>query len=199
MDSKHEFVEQTIADALAKSDYDAATTLALRTYGPSVLGFLEVRMRDTTLARDVFAWFAEDLWRSFATFRGACSVKTWSFALARNAANRYVRRELRDRAMETSLSRIGSGSVACIQPITSAPSKLDADARIRALREQLEPDELLLLSLRIDQDLDWREIAVVMLFEGEPPAATDISRETARLRQRFKAMKDKLRKLAEVT
>jgi RNA polymerase sigma-70 factor (ECF subfamily) len=196
VETEPRLTEDAIAQACQRSDYDAATTLALRAYGPGVLGFLEVRMRDDTRAREAFAWFAEDLWKSFATFRGACSFKTWSYALARNAANRYAHRELRGRQGETSLSQLSRESVARVAPITSAPSKVLVEERIRAIRAQLTPDEQLLLSLRIDQEMDWKEVAVVMLFEGVQPESADIAREAARLRQRFQALKDKLRKLA---
>jgi DNA-directed RNA polymerase specialized sigma24 family protein len=199
MSTEHAIAEQGIADACVKSDHDAATTLALRAYGPGVLGFLEVRMRDATQAREVFAWFAEDLWRSFATFRGACSAKSWCYALARNAANRYVERELRRHQGDTSLSRLSDESVARVQPITSAPSKLAAEERIASIRAQLSPDEQLLLTLRIDQDMDWKDVAVVMLFDGQPPEVSDISAEAARLRQRFQTLKRKLRELVDAT
>ncbi len=67
--------------------------------------------------------------------------------------------------------------------------------RAERLRAQLEPDEQMLLTLRLDRELDWREIAVVL--EDEPPADdAAVTRAAAALRKRFERIKEKLRKLA---
>jgi RNA polymerase sigma-70 factor (ECF subfamily) len=50
--------------------------------------------------------------------------------------------------------------------------------------------------LRVDRQLDWREIAVVMDATKSGLAEDDVTREAARLRKRFQLVKDRLRSLA---
>jgi hypothetical protein len=65
------------------------------------------------------------------------------------------------------------------------------------LREQLPLEDQTLLILRVDRQLPWRELALVM-HDGDAPApeADQLEIVAARLRKRFQAVKDKLRKLA---
>ncbi len=63
----------------------------------------------------------------------------------------------------------------------------------RKLRDQLDPDEQQLLMLRIDRNLGWSEIAEIIDDNDDPKA---IARASARLRQQFQSLKDRLRELA---
>src|SRR5262252_9379307 len=89
--------EAEIRAKLGDGDARAATTLALETYGPELYGFLHALARDDDLAAEAFATFSEDLWRGLAKFRWESSLRTWSYALARNALWR-LRRDPRRRA-----------------------------------------------------------------------------------------------------
>jgi RNA polymerase sigma-70 factor (ECF subfamily) len=76
--------------------------------------------------------------------------------------------------------------------------KTEIKDRFRLLREQLPVEDQTLLALRLDRGLEWRELARVMSFdEAKPPSDEELTREAARLRQRFAAAKDKLRRFAE--
>ena len=68
--------------------------------------------------------------------------------------------------------------------------------RFSQLREALDPDDRILLTLRIDRDLAWDEVARVML-DGEAADAGTLQRETDRLRKRFQLLKTELRKRAQ--
>jgi RNA polymerase sigma-70 factor (ECF subfamily) len=68
--------------------------------------------------------------------------------------------------------------------------------RFSELRESLEPDDRILLTLRIDRDLPWDEVARVML-DGEDADAATLSKESDRLRKRFQLLKTELRKRAQ--
>ncbi len=59
-------------------------------------------------------------------------------------------------------------------------------ARLRAL---LEPEDQTLLTLRVDRELEWEEVATVLSGEGEP--VTPVA-----LRQRFTRLKARLKELA---
>jgi RNA polymerase sigma-70 factor (ECF subfamily) len=64
---------------------------------------------------------------------------------------------------------------------------------VRRLRDQLDPDEQQLLMLRIDRNLGWTEIAEIVEDDDDPKA---IARASARLRQQFQTLKERLRELA---
>jgi DNA-directed RNA polymerase specialized sigma24 family protein len=93
-------------------------------------------------------------------------------------------------------------------PLSQAPAVLDAVTRIRSstpvyqrtevkeafarLREQLDPEDHMLLGLRLDRGLSWNDIAQIL--GGGRPA--DLARESAALRKRFERLKSKLATLA---
>jgi RNA polymerase sigma-70 factor (ECF subfamily) len=184
--------EQEIRSLLSAGDVDGATTLALRVYGPSLLGFLKSRLHDLAHAREAFAWLAEDLWKGMRGFRAESSVRTWAYAIARNVVYRYRDRELRARFQQVPLSQISRASALAV----ALPTGHDLDARAARLREQLDEDEQTVLTLRVDKAMDWKDIALVMLFDGNQPDDEAVVREAARLRKRFQLLKEKLRKLA---
>jgi RNA polymerase sigma-70 factor (ECF subfamily) len=73
--------------------------------------------------------------------------------------------------------------------------RTDVKDRFGQLRASLDPDDRILLTLRIDRDLAWEEVARVML-DGEDPDAATLGRETDRLRKRFQLLKGELRRRA---
>ena len=56
--------EHTITELLAAGDVAGAVTLAIRTYGPEVYGYLRALHRDADEADEVFSLFTEALWRT---------------------------------------------------------------------------------------------------------------------------------------
>lgn len=187
--------ENEIRACLEAADYEGATTHTLRVYGPELLAFLRARLGDLHYARDAFAWLAEDIWRGLPNFRVESSVRTWTYAIARNVIRRYVDRELRARMQAVPLSQVSRAS-ALAMPL---PSLDGVDERVQRIRAGLEDEEQLLLTLRVDKAMDWSDVAQVMLYEGEALDPQTIKREAARLRKRFQLLKDKLRKLAAET
>lgn len=184
--------ETEIRAALAAADYEAATTLTIRVYGPELLAFLRSRLRELHYARDAFAWLAEDLWRGMPNFRGESSVRTWAYAIARNVIRRYLDRELRVRMQAVPISQVSRASALAV----ALPSQSGIDDRVARIRAQLDDEEQMLLALRVDKAMDWKDVAQVMLYEGVLSSEDDIKREAARLRKRFQILKDKLRRLA---
>jgi hypothetical protein len=61
---------------------------------------------------------------------------------------------------------------------------------LRRLREALDPDDQQLLSLRLDRELEWEELAQLLSEDGPPVTA-------AALRKRFERLKDRLGKMAQ--
>jgi RNA polymerase sigma-70 factor (ECF subfamily) len=189
-------LDERVRALCTAGDHAGAATLLLRTLGGDVLRVVHARFHDETVSGEVFSRFAEDMWRGIASFSFRCSVRAWLFTLARNAGNRYLARELRRERKGLPLSAAGplAGELERVRTATLAHLRTSNRTRVAELRAQLGEDEQLLLTLRVDRELDWREIAVVML--GDPDAsASDVTREAARLRKRFQLVKDKLRRL----
>jgi RNA polymerase sigma-70 factor (ECF subfamily) len=148
--------------------------------------------------RTVFSQFTEDLWRGLGGFRWECSIRTWSYTLARHAASRYVADARRRRRRETPLSRSSElyDVAEKVRTQTLAAERTEVKSRVDQLREQLPVDDQSLLILRVKRRLDWKEIARVMIDEGEATTDRAIEKEAARLRKRFQAIKEKLRQMA---
>jgi RNA polymerase sigma-70 factor (ECF subfamily) len=182
--------EAEILALLRAGDVAAAATLAIRRYGPEIMGLLVALHGDAADADDAFALFAIDLWRGLPTFGGRSSIRTWAYVLARHASakqRRRVRREVHDSAAL-------DAAVAHVRTETRELLRTPSRDRIARLREALTPEDRLLLVLRVDRDLEWLECARIMSDEGDDPET--LARISARLRQRFQAVKDKLRKAA---
>ena len=141
--------------------------------------------------------FTEDLWLGLPGFRWECSVRGWTYALARNAANRYLldegKRRKRTVHWDTSEWMQEAARVQTrTQPYLQTPIK----DRVRALRSRLAPEDQSLLLLRIGRKLSWRELAVAFSNPAEPPSEAELERESARLRKRFSLATARLKELA---
>lgn len=102
----------------------------------------------------------------------------------RSPANRTDRR--------VALSHI-SEAIDRVRSRTQLHLRSEVKDGLRKLREQLDPDEQQLLLLRIDRDLGWTEIAEIIDDDDDPKA---LARASARLRQQFQTLKERLRELA---
>lgn len=183
-------VETELATMLRAGTHDRAATLALTHYGPELYGFLVHLMGDEHAANDVFAQASEDVWRGFAGFASQCSVRTWMYVVARHAASRYRRSPWNrgGRCGDSVLDTI----VADARSRTAPWLRTEVKDKWRALREALDPDDRTLLVLRVDRDLEWTDVARVLLG-GDEPSPAELQREAARLRKRFQLLKDELR------
>jgi RNA polymerase sigma-70 factor, ECF subfamily len=164
----------------------------LREHGPEIFGWLLATLASEAEATDAYSIFSEELWRSLARHQGRCSMRTWCFMLARHAASRTI--EQRGRAPAERISEVPEGCLVAPRG-ESGPVYLRTDIRkgVRALRAQLDPDDQLLLVLRVDKDLGWRDIALVMF--GDCTDDAGLARRAAALRKRFERVKERLREL----
>jgi RNA polymerase sigma-70 factor (ECF subfamily) len=186
-------LEQALCSLLDADRYDDATTLTIRGYGPELLAFLHSRLKDLDAAREAFSWLAEDLWRGMPGFQRRSSIRTWAYAIARNTAHRYLDRELRARFAAVPISEVSRASALAVQ----LPSTHGRSEQVERIRAQLDEEEQTLLTMRVDKQLPWREVALVFLYgAGDAPDEDALEREAARLRKRFQLLKQKLRTLA---
>lgn len=181
----------------ARGDFESAATRTIQGYGPELLGFLAALVRDVGTAQEIFSVLCEDIWRGLPAFERRASIRTWAYTLARHAAHRFWRRELKRAAHHQPLDDGSLASRAAAQVRTSTEPWLRTATRDRLteLREALPVEDQMILILRVDKQLNWDELAFV-LHEGAPLDAADRKREAARLRKRFQLVKDRLREQA---
>jgi RNA polymerase sigma-70 factor (ECF subfamily) len=179
--------EPDIRHACERGDWSGAAEHTLRRYGPEILGFMCARVGSEPDAREAFSDFSLDLWRGFERFEWRCSARVWAYALARHACARYLRRRRR-LAEEAPLTDVAAPTPSRTPSFLLTPVRAGVDE----LRQHLAPDEREILVLRIDRQMSWPEVALVLAAD-DPGEQT---REAARLRKRFQLIKDKLRKRA---
>jgi RNA polymerase sigma-70 factor (ECF subfamily) len=180
-------LEARLAERLHAGDMAGAATAVLTSLGPCIRRYLRSMLRDEAAAADAFSQWSENVWRGLPSFRRECSLRTWTFRLAHNAAV-----NLHDLAWRRHATRLATGEA----------SRLGAEIRTRTavrverqrhalsvLRAALEADERSLLTLRIDQELSWAEIAAVLSTPGR-------SVDPVALKKRFERLKDRLAALA---
>lgn len=182
-------MEERLSSLLRDHARDELATLAVETYGSELYGFLVHVIGEPVGAAGAFAQMIEELWRELPGFAGGCSVRTWLYRLAHQAAMRHVRSP--SSGAPSGGDPAPSQRVAAAHTMT-ASGRADADDGWRELRRELAPEDRALLVLRVDRDLAWHDIAQVMRSDS-PEDAGAVTREAAHLRQRFGVLKDQLR------
>lgn len=181
---------RTLIDA---GNVDRATERAIRVYGSEVSGWLSSIFPNEADAQDAFSRMSEELWRSFKRFDGRCSIRTWCYMLARHAAS-HVRSWPRN-GSEVLFAHIPSvlGAVTHVWNTTRRGEHhaLNVYAEIR---RQLGDEDQTLLVLRVDRNLTWRDIAIVVLGEGAH--SDEVMKKASALRKQFERVKQRLRELA---
>jgi RNA polymerase sigma-70 factor (ECF subfamily) len=178
---------------IERGELERATERVLRAYGGELARWLCSILPVEADAQEAFSRMSEELWKSLPRFDGRCSVRTWCYMLARHAASRVRANPRNDR--ELLVSQIPSIQHA----MTDAWSTSLVEAkRVRdvyaEIRSTLDDDDQTLLALRVDRDLSWREIAIVLL--GEDAAADEVDKKAASLRKQFERVKERLKQLA---
>lgn len=193
-----ENVEAVVQSLCGAGDTRGAVTVAIREYGPELVGFLVVLARDPADAGDVFADVCVRIWKGLAGFRWQCSLRTWLYVLARRAFSAHHRERAQWRERHVRISEVPEIDELVVRVRTTTLARLRGEPQTRAqrLREQLTPDEQTLLTLRVDRGLEWREIARVLADASDEPTDDEIGREAASLRKRFERLKERLRQLA---
>jgi len=174
---------------------DDAVADAIKVYGPEIYTLLVSIHRSHEDANDVFSLFCEKVWKGLPRFEGRSSFRTWAYTIAWHASSTFRSREQARREELISDSQLGE---LARQVRTETLSRLrnEKRSRLRELRETLPAEDQLLLVLRVERELDWKDLSRVM----NPDAELDedaLTRESARLRQRFQAVKQRLRALIQ--
>ncbi len=188
--------EVAIKTAWDRKDFDAAISAALERYGDELVGFLMALARDQTQAEDAFSAACERMWRGLPAFRWESSMRVWAYRIARNEFLRTTREVARARK-GVPISQVASIQKAVDRARSTTPphERTEVKDRFAELRAELEPEDLMLLGLRIERKMAWADIAKV-LAEAEARETEPDAREIATLRKRFARLKDKLRERA---
>jgi RNA polymerase sigma-70 factor (ECF subfamily) len=192
-------LDARIRSLLAAGDAAGATTVTVRELGPEVLGFLTGVLGSHHEADEVFASLSERLWHSLKRFEGRCSIRTWTYVLARHEMTRYrrgMRRHVEGRTPIAELEDV----LAVVRTTRRPAMSTGQQTKVRALRDSLPEEDRALLILRLDRSLSWEEVALVLADLRSPPGREprqalsdeERKREAARLRKRFQLVKRRL-------
>jgi len=185
-------LEQRLRARHDAGDLQAVAEGAFAEYGPPIYRYLVQRLRSGDRADEVFGQLGEDFWKGLPGFTWRSSLWTWMHVLARNAASRHASRPQHQPARHLGESRLAD-LVAEVRSRTRPYLRSEVKDRFTRLQAHLDGEERELLLLRVHQELSWRDVARVL--GGGDEASLD--REAAKLRQRFRTVKRKLRELAE--
>jgi RNA polymerase sigma-70 factor (ECF subfamily) len=198
-DLMQQALEERLRAACENGDHAAAATLVLEEIGPKILAFLLHRLGDPAAAGEAFCMFSEDLWRGLPGFEWRCTMRGWSFALARHAADR-LHAQVWHGPRRVPLSRAPlSQLAAAVRDRTLPYLRSEVKSRMQQLFAQLPPDDQALLQLRVDQGMGFRDLALALEFTGRVPCDEELERSAAKLRKRYQSVKQRLRQLAEAS
>ena len=191
-------IEARIKAHCEAGELDAGATVAIKAFGPEILGYLIAIARSEADAADVFSTFTEDLWKGLEKFRWEASFRTWAYTIARNAFRRLGRDPHRKAGRQVPLSRSPEVFDVAEQVRTETLNYLRTEVKdgVARLRERLDPEDQTLFILRINRRMSWKDIAHVMTDDGDTSDAA-LDRKAASLRKRFERAKETLRQLAK--
>jgi RNA polymerase sigma-70 factor (ECF subfamily) len=177
-------IDLRVRELLSGADPDGAATAALEQLGPHILGWLRA-LHGKDDGDEVFAEFAERLWKGLPSFRGESPLRAWAYRIAWNASHSF-----RDDAWRRRRQRLGTSAASHLAArLTRSVGPAREEARLARLRELLPPEDHALLVLRLDREMAWEEIADVLSASGPAVSA-------AALRKRYERVKERLARRA---
>lgn len=184
--------DEELKALVAAGEFERATEGAIRLYGPELVGWLCSVLPSEADAQDAFSRASIELWKSLRRFDGRCSIRTWCYMLARHAAVKVRSRASQNEVLVSQMPSI----VGVVSHVWSTTRRGQAEAVdvFTQIRNELDEEDQILLVLRVDKDLAWRDIAQVLLGEDAP--TDELQRKAAALRKQFERVKERLKVLA---
>ena len=173
---------------LREGDTARAVGAVLALYGAELYGFLLAVIGDRKRVDATYGAACARAPSELAAFAETCALRLVMYAVAHDELARQG--ELR-RAEATVF--LPSDESPAVRTISRRP--VHQRTVIRALRVALSREDRVLLILRIDRSLEWKEIALVTLGLRAP--RMNLVRESARLRARMRVVRDVLARSAE--
>ncbi len=193
-------IEDRIKEAFEIADYDTAATLFIEQFGGDILEFLAGRLNDPPDVAEVFSIFAENFWKALPGFQWRTTMRSWALVLARNAAyhfrNSPEKRLVHPTTISSKKSKFAQ-AVTKLRDVTKMHLCTEVKSQMRKIYDELPDDDRSLLFLRIDKQLSWQDIAVIMSGQGEEMKQAERKQWANRLRQRFHVVKQRLKDLAK--
>lgn len=183
-------LDHQVRELLVAGDTRGAATRVLRDLGPEVLGFLSGVLGDAD-GDEVYSAWSERLWKSLKGFEGRCSLRTWTYVLARREISRFRKGKKRHAEGRVPLSEL-QDVLANPKSQTRTTMATAKQRQLTALRDELPIEDRTLLILRVDRKLSFDEIALAFAENPESVTEVDRRREAARLRKRFQLVKQRL-------
>jgi RNA polymerase sigma factor (sigma-70 family) len=171
-----------------RASFAHATSLILDQYGSELRAFLSSRTNNRMSMEEVYSVVSEDVWRGLPNFRFQGRVRSWIYAVARNALARHRKRKQRWHSRHVAAEPDDYHAA----ERASISTQLAHSAELLPLLSELSADDRQLLEQRLVHALPWREIA---LSRGKT-SPTELARESARLRKRYQTVVQNLRRRA---
>lgn len=162
------------------SEQDQRYAKAVAEHGPALQRLARASEANPERRRDLLQDMHVALWRSFASFDGRCSVRTWVYRVAHNVAASHVDRERRAHRGAVGLDEIEHLPGA--RDVSAEAEENESLARLHALIRQLKSPDRQVMTLYLEE-LDAAAIAEITGLSAGA-VATRISRlknEIARL------------------
>jgi RNA polymerase sigma-70 factor (ECF subfamily) len=187
--------ESDLRCAWDTGDYETVVTQLLQSHARAILGILIARLKSESDADEVYSMFTEDLSKGIKKFQWRCSLRAWAIRIALNAMMRWLTAGHRRPERNVSLEDSAVLEVADrVRSSTLAYLRSEVKSEVRRLRDELPPDEQMLLILHVDKAFKWKEVAAALADEDLAP--DKLKREAARLRKQFETTVKKLRESA---
>ena len=172
----------TEKNRVARIAQDALYTQATAEFGSSLARLAAATERDPTAQRDLLQEIHVAIWHSFAVYQGQCSLRTWVYRVAHNAAATHVRKSIRrrrDRLMDLEeLERVAPAA-----ENESADDEAATLEKLYQLIRQLKPIDRDVMLLYLE-GVDGEGIADVLGI-SVANVAQKIHRSKKLLQQRF--------------
>jgi RNA polymerase sigma-70 factor, ECF subfamily len=143
----------------ARAGDEAARDQLVRRYLPDVYQAVARVLSDRQLAEDAAQDAFVNALNALDRFRGDSSFRTWVLRIAVNSARTIARRQFRRR--EVGLTVIGDRPGTEPDPATSTVLR-DESRRVQLLVERLPYKQRMAVTLRVNQELSYAEIAEVL-------------------------------------
>lgn len=178
-------LDDEVGVCLREGDIEGAAACVLQGCGPCIRGYLRVALGEDRLARDAFSAFSESVWERIRRQRAQPRVIVWTHRLAYVAAKQRRETSRLRKPAAARKSRPGSRDLSRTRAATLEPIGATEDAEL--MRRELTLEEQTLLTLRIDRQFDWEEIAWVLGQRSGSEGGGQIARRYERLVARLHA------------
>lgn len=141
-------------------DPDSLYAQLAQEYGPALARIARSHEADADLRRDLLQDLHVALWRSLGGYDGRCSLRTWVYRVAHNAALTYVTRRRRSRhGVLCTLDELDTQGFLTDSDSAASGAEYDQSAaRLYSLIRRLAPLDRQIMLLYLE-DLDAAEIA----------------------------------------